>query len=223
MRCDGGSGATNERAGCPQPHAAAQHVGRVSAAARRVVHLLLGHALVDEARRALRLVLRVVPPARPSEARSGTVGAGAGADRAAAVGAESRQDFCRFQRICWRRFVPPFWQPTCDELRRDGQVSTFRRSGLQTRDGRAPSARSTHPGPTMARIVTSTYRYKPPPKRKGRKLAEITGPAVVVGKGGRRPVWEKAAAGGGLCDTRPGEGGQQRSQPHRPQPSVILS
>ena len=29
----------------------------------------------------------------------------------------------------------------------------------------------------MARIVTSTYRYKPPPKRKGRKLAEITGPA----------------------------------------------
>ena len=31
-----------------------------------VVHLLLGHALVDEARRALRLVLRVVPSARPS-------------------------------------------------------------------------------------------------------------------------------------------------------------
>jgi hypothetical protein len=28
-----------------------------------VVHLLLGHALVDEARRALRLVLRVVPSA----------------------------------------------------------------------------------------------------------------------------------------------------------------
>ena len=34
-----------------------------SATARRVVHLLLGHALVDEARRALRLVLRVVPSA----------------------------------------------------------------------------------------------------------------------------------------------------------------
>ena len=31
----------------------------VSAAARRLVHLLLGHALVDKARRALRLVLRV--------------------------------------------------------------------------------------------------------------------------------------------------------------------
>ena len=29
----------------------------------------------------------------------------------------------------------------------------------------------------MTRIVTTTYRYKPPPKRKGRKLAEITGPA----------------------------------------------
>ena len=26
----------------------------------------------------------------------------------------------------------------------------------------------------MTRIVTTTYRYKPPPKRKGRKLAEIT-------------------------------------------------
>jgi hypothetical protein len=35
-------------------------------------------------------------------------------------------------------------------------------------------------------IVTTTYRYKPPPKRKGRKLAEITAPAVVTAKGGRR-------------------------------------
>jgi hypothetical protein len=46
----------------------------------------------------------------------------------------------------------------------------------------------------MTRIVTTTYRYKPPPKRKGRKLAEITGPAVVVGKGSRRPVLEEAEA-----------------------------
>ena len=38
----------------------------------------------------------------------------------------------------------------------------------------------------MSRIVTSTYRYKRPPKRKGRKLAEITGPAVVTAKGSRR-------------------------------------
>ena len=38
-----------------------------------------------------------------------------------------------------------------------------------------------------SRIVTSTYRYKPPPKRKGRRLAEITGPAVVTAKGSRRP------------------------------------
>ena len=38
----------------------------------------------------------------------------------------------------------------------------------------------------MTRIVTTTYRYKPPPKRKGRKLAEITGPAVVGAKKGRR-------------------------------------
>ena len=36
-------------------------------------------------------------------------------------------------------------------------------------------------------IVTTTYRYKPPPKRKGRKLVEITGPAVVTAKGSRRP------------------------------------
>ena len=39
----------------------------------------------------------------------------------------------------------------------------------------------------MTRIVTTTYRYKPPPKRKGRKLAEITGPAVVTTKGSRCP------------------------------------
>jgi len=39
------------------------------------VHLLLGHALVDKARRALRLVLRDVPSARPSAARSGALGA----------------------------------------------------------------------------------------------------------------------------------------------------
>ena len=38
----------------------------------------------------------------------------------------------------------------------------------------------------MTRIVTTTY--KPPPKRKERKLAEITGPAVVTAKGSRRPV-----------------------------------
>ena len=50
---------------------------------RSVVHLLLGHALVDEARHALRLVLRDVPSARPPQARAGAVGAGA--DRAAAV------------------------------------------------------------------------------------------------------------------------------------------
>jgi hypothetical protein len=36
-------------------------------------------------------------------------------------------------------------------------------------------------------IVTTTYRYKPPPKRKGRKLAKITGPAVIAVKGSRRP------------------------------------
>ena len=46
----------------------------------------------------------------------------------------------------------------------------------------------------MTRIVTTTYRYKPPPKRKGRTLAEITGPAIVTAKGSRRPVLDEAAA-----------------------------
>jgi len=46
-----------------------------------------------------------------------------------------------------------------------------------------------------SRIVTSTYRYKPPPKRKGRKLAKITGPAVVTQKNGRR-LGETAAEAG---------------------------
>ena len=63
----------------------------MSTAARRVVNLLLGHALVDTARRALRLVLRLVPSAGPSQARSGALGAGTGADRAAAV---ARQGAC---------------------------------------------------------------------------------------------------------------------------------
>ena len=41
-------------------------------------------------------------------------------------------------------------------------------------------------------IVTTTYRYKRPPKRKGRKLAEITGPAVVTAKGSRRHALRRA-------------------------------
>ena len=45
-------------------------------------------------------------------------------------------------------------------------------------------------------IVTTTYRYKPPPKRKGRKLAEITGPAVVTAKKSRRPVRSEGESGG---------------------------
>ena len=61
---------TDDRPRRTQAPATAQHVGLVSAAARRVVHLLLGHALVDEARCALRLVLRDVLSARPSEARA---------------------------------------------------------------------------------------------------------------------------------------------------------
>jgi hypothetical protein len=85
-RYDGGSAATNEQTRRPQPPTRSEHVGGESAAARRMVHLLLGHALVDEARRALRLVLRVVPSARPSAARSGALGAGARAERRSAVG-----------------------------------------------------------------------------------------------------------------------------------------
>ena len=42
-------------------------------------------------------------------------------------------------------------------------------------------------------IVTSTYRYKPPPRRKGRKLAKITGPVIVIAKGSRRPRGQAAA------------------------------
>src|SRR6478752_5367047 len=77
---------TDDRPRRTQPPARPEHVGLVSASARRVVHLLLGHALVDEARLALRLVLRVVPSARPPQARADPLGAGARAERAAAVG-----------------------------------------------------------------------------------------------------------------------------------------
>ena len=74
----------------------------------------------------------------------------------------------------------------------------------------------------MARIVTTTYRYKPPPKRKGRKLAEITGPAVVTAKRSRRPVRGEAAAKVGRCQSCPG--GQATAQPaHRPSAQRDLS
>jgi len=68
----------------------------------------------------------------------------------------------------------------------------------------------------MTRIVTTTYRYKPPPKRKGRTLAEITGPAVVtidpktrLAKKGRRPVRGQAAAK--EDSRRPSRGGDQEA------------
>ena len=46
----------------------------------------------------------------------------------------------------------------------------------------------------MTRIVTCTYRCKPLPKRRGRRLAMITGPAIVIAKKSRHPVLEEAAA-----------------------------
>ena len=84
----------------------------------------------------------------------------------------------------------------------------------------------------MTHIVTTTYRYKPPPppKRKGRKLAEITGPAVVTAKeSSRRPVAHEAAAGGSAspslgdgADARPVWRARVRpSQARRPSASVI--
>jgi len=55
-----------------------------------------------------------------------------------------------------------------------------------------------------SRIVTSTYRYKPPPKRNGRKLAEINGPAVI----GKRATLSAVAK----SRTRHATFGQRRPQ-----------
>ena len=90
-RGSGRRGGANERTGRAQPATRPEHGGRGPAGARRVVQLLLRHSLVDEARLALWLVLRDVPSARPSEARAGALGAGAGAERAAVVGGRSRR------------------------------------------------------------------------------------------------------------------------------------
>jgi len=74
-------------------------------------------------------------------------------------------------------------------------------------------------------IVTTTYRYKPPPKRKGRKLAEITGPAVVVQKKGRRQTWVGEATAE-ESSNRPGLGSAAARQStrleisHRTEPST---
>ena len=65
-------------------------------------------------------------------------------------------------------------------------------------------------------IVTTTYRYKPPPKRNGRKLAEITGPRVVTAKGSRRPVGIGEATAAELQENenaRPPAGDIQPSTP----------
>ena len=64
----------------------------------------------------------------------------------------------------------------------------------------------------MTRIVTTTYRYKPPPKRKGRKLVEIIAPAAVTAKGSRRPVGigETAAEVKGNVNTRPKRAGDTK-------------
>jgi hypothetical protein len=67
-------------------------------------------------------------------------------------------------------------------------------------------------------IVTSTYRYKPPPKRKGRKLAKITGPAIVTVKGSRRRL-EAAAAEVNTHAARPPAGYVQPSTPSRKAPA----
>ena len=66
----------------------------------------------------------------------------------------------------------------------------------------------------MTRIVTTTYRYKPPPKRKGRTLAKITGPAIVTAKKSRRPGpmrRGKQAAAEGDQAARPQAGDAQPS------------
>ena len=64
----------------------------------------------------------------------------------------------------------------------------------------------------MTRIVITTYRYKPPPKRKGRKLVEIIAPAAVTAKGSRRPVGigETAAEVKGNVNTRPKRAGDTK-------------
>ena len=75
----------------------------------------------------------------------------------------------------------------------------------------------------MARIVTTTYRYKPPPKREGRKLAKITGPAVVTAKKSRRlfGAGEEAAAEVGM--TRPSSNRRATPVWHSERRAVLTS
>jgi len=80
----------------------------------------------------------------------------------------------------------------------------------------------------MTRIVTTTYRYKPLPKRKGRKLAEITGPAVVTSVDPRRGSRRRDDQGDGQGATAAGNQPAWRerissSQARRPSAGVILS
>ena len=75
-RCDGGSASTDDRSGRTQSPTCSSTSEPYPPApgARRVVHLLLGHALVDAVRR---LVLRVAPhPPDHLQPRSGALGSG---------------------------------------------------------------------------------------------------------------------------------------------------
>jgi hypothetical protein len=57
----------------------------------------------------------------------------------------------------------------------------------------------------MTRIVTTSYRYKRPPRK--RKAVAIEVPAIVAAKRSRRPVWEKEAAAAEVDADHPTKGG----------------
>ena len=66
-----------------------------------------------------------------------------------------------------------------------------------------------------SRIVTTTYRYKRPPRK--RKAVTIEGPAIVTAKSSRRPVWGKEEAAAEVLHTPllQREGAVQPSTPRK--------
>ena len=106
----------------------------------------------------------------------------------AAACSRARQRGFVIRRIGLRRFVPPRRGATSVPLRRGGHASASARTAGSDRaeDAGPPSPSPQHDQQDRHdhRIVTSTYRYKRPPRK--RKVVPLEGPAIVR-KGAAKP------------------------------------
>jgi hypothetical protein len=103
----------------------------------------------------------------------------------------------------WEPWRPTLADPPATDRAADPQPAAQYRSAVPARRHQ-PGRRG------MTRIVTTTYRYKRPPRK--RKSAALEAPAVVTTKSSRRPVLRETAAEGSVTARRY-DGAAQPSTP----------